>query len=223
MIEKVAVATVQGKTYFLMVNKLKEQNVPFISLIPGEAVPAKILMVITTEQEKHLVNHQKTLVLHGKDELDRLVEHVKMLLLGKEAYKKIVVGVDPGGAVGLAALADGKVIEEGNCFSTKELIDSILKIIRNVDFEVTNVSVKMGNGVPIYRELLESLDSTLPPQVVLEVVNEAGTNKPLKENKRSRGVRHITSAKLIAGRVGNIIPRSKTIAAHNRIQQNDVS
>jgi hypothetical protein len=27
MIEKVAVATVQGKTYFLMVNKLKEQNV----------------------------------------------------------------------------------------------------------------------------------------------------------------------------------------------------
>jgi hypothetical protein len=215
MIEKVAVATVQGKTYFLMVNKLKEQNVPFISLIPGEAVPAKILMVITTEQEKHLVNHQKILVLSRKDELDSLVEHVKMLLLGKEAYKKIVVGVDPGGAVGLAALADGKVIEEGNCFSTKELIDSILKIIRNVNFEVTNVSVKMGNGVPIYRELLESLDSTLPPQVVLEVVNEAGTNKPLKENKRSRGFRHINSAKLIAGRVGNISPRSKTIAAHN--------
>jgi hypothetical protein len=99
----------------------------------------------------------------------------------------------------------------------------MLKIVRNVDFDVTNVSVKMGNGVPIYRELLEGLDSALPPQVVLEVVSEAGTNKPLKENKRSRGVRHITSAKRIAGRVGNIIPRSKTIAAHNRIQQNDVS
>jgi hypothetical protein len=41
MIEKVAVATVQGKTYFLIVKKLKEQNVPFISLVPGESVPAK--------------------------------------------------------------------------------------------------------------------------------------------------------------------------------------
>jgi hypothetical protein len=61
----------------------------------------------------------------------------------------MVVCVDPGGSVGLATLVDGKVIEEGNCFSTKELIDSILKIIRNVDFEVANVSVKMGNGFPI--------------------------------------------------------------------------
>jgi len=85
MIEKVAVATVQGKTYFLIVNKLKEQNVPFISLVPGEPVPAKILMVITTEQEKHLTNHQKILVLNGEDKLNRLVEHIKVFLLGKKA------------------------------------------------------------------------------------------------------------------------------------------
>jgi len=29
---KVAVATVQGKTYFLIVNKLKEKDIPFLSL-----------------------------------------------------------------------------------------------------------------------------------------------------------------------------------------------
>jgi hypothetical protein len=62
MKEKVAVATVQGKAYFLIVNKLKEQNIPFISLVPGESVPAKITMVITTEQETHLVNHEKILI-----------------------------------------------------------------------------------------------------------------------------------------------------------------
>ena len=42
MKEKVAVATVQGKAYFLIVNKLREQDIPFISLVPGESVPAKI-------------------------------------------------------------------------------------------------------------------------------------------------------------------------------------
>ncbi len=72
MIEKVAVATVQGKTYFLIVNKLKEQNIPFISLVPGEFVSAKIILVITTDQEKKLVNHQKILVLHNEDEVDTL-------------------------------------------------------------------------------------------------------------------------------------------------------
>ncbi len=41
MKEKVAVATVQGKAYFLIVNELREQNIPFISLVPGESVPPK--------------------------------------------------------------------------------------------------------------------------------------------------------------------------------------
>ncbi len=218
MKEKVAVDTVQGKAYFLIVNKLKEQNIPFISLVPGESVPPKIEIVITTEQEKDLVIHEKVLVFPGENELERLVNQVKVLLLGKEAFRKIVFGIDPGVAIGLVAMADGKVIEEDNCFSTKELIDRILKVLRNVNFGATNVSVKIGNGVPVYKELLEDLDGALPPQIILEVVGEAGTNKPLKENKRSRRVRHISSATRIAGRTGNIIPRRKTIAAHNRIQ-----
>ena len=67
MKEKVAVATVQGKAYFLIVNKLKEQNIPFISLVPGESVPAKIEIVITTEQEKDLVIHEKILVFHRRE------------------------------------------------------------------------------------------------------------------------------------------------------------
>jgi len=218
MKEKVAVATVQGKPYFLIVNQLKEQNIPFISLVPGESVPAKISLVITTEQEKHLVNHERILIFHGEDELEGLVDEVKKLLLGKEDFEKIVVGIDPGAAIGLVVLADGKVIEEGNCFSSQEVITSILKVLRNVNFEVTDVSVKIGNGVPVYKELLKDLDDALPTQVTLEVVSEAGTNKPLKENKHSRGVRHISSATRIAGRTGNIIPRRRTIAAHSRIQ-----
>ncbi len=138
--------------------------------------------------------------------------------MGKEDFEKIIVGIDPGAATGLVALADGKVIEEGNCFSTQEVITSILKVLRNVNFEATDVSVKIGNGVPVYKELLKDLDDALPPQVTLEVVGEAGTNKPLKENKHSRGVRHISSATRIAGRTGNIVPRRKIIAAHSRIQ-----
>jgi hypothetical protein len=217
MREKVAVATVQGKAYFLIVNQLEIQDIPFISLVPGESVPAKISMVITTEQEKQFVNHDKILVFRGEDDLEGLIDEVKKFLLGKEDFEKIVVGLDPGAAIGLVALGDGKVIEEGNCFSSKEVIDSILKILRNVTFAVTSVSVKIGNGVPVYKELLKDLDDSLPPQVVLEVVGEAGTNKPLKENKRSRGVRHISSATHIAGRSGNIVPRRKLIAANGRI------
>jgi hypothetical protein len=56
MKEKVAVATVQGKAYFLLVNKLREQDVPFIRLVPGESVPEKIQIVITTPKETSLLH-----------------------------------------------------------------------------------------------------------------------------------------------------------------------
>jgi hypothetical protein len=40
----------------------------------------------------------------------------------------------------MVVITDGKVIEEGNCFRNKELITSIFKMLRNVNFEVTSVS-----------------------------------------------------------------------------------
>jgi hypothetical protein len=188
MKEKVAVATVQGKAYFLIVNKLNEKNIAFVSLLPGQSVPAKIKLVITTPEEKHLVGHEKILIFQGEDKLDSLIDEVKKTLLGKEAFARIIFGLDPGVATGLVAVADGKVIEEGNCFSSEEVICSIIKILGNVDFAITSVSVKIGNGVPIYKEMLGELDNALPHQIPVEVVDEAGTNKPLKENKRSRGL-----------------------------------
>jgi hypothetical protein len=216
--EKVAVATVKGKAYFLIVNDLREQHIPFVSSVPGEPLPSEVKVVITTERESHLIKHERILIFHDDSELDTFVNEVKRILQGKEAYEKIIVGIDPGEAIGLAVIADGKVIEESNCFSTHELIDSIIKTMRNVNFSVTSVSVKIGNGVPVYKEILENLDDALPPKVALEVVSEAGTNRPLNDNKRSRKIRHISSAIHIAARTGCIIPRRRTIATNSRIQ-----
>lgn len=215
--EKVAVATVKGKAYFFVVNQLREKRIPFISLVPGEPVPSEVKVVVTTERESRLIRHEKVLIFNDENELDTLVNEVKRILLGKEAYEKITVGVDTGMAIGLAMIADGQVIEEANCFSTPELVNKVLLFIKDINFSATDVNVKIGNGVPLYREITESLDDALPPQVTLEIVGEAGTTRPLQGNKRSRKVRHISSAKRIAARTGYVVPRRKAIAANSRI------
>ena len=211
--EKVAVATLDGKAYFFIVNRLREQNVTFVSLVPGDPVPAQIKVVVTTPLEKNQIYFDKLLVFTSEDTLDDLAIEIKRILLGKEAYEKIIIGLDPGVATGLAIIADGNIIESENCFSSKEIIKCITKTIKNIKFDQTGVWVKIGNGIPTYKDLLEALDQTLPLQITLEVVNERGTNKPLKENKRSRAVRHIYSAIRIAGRSGCTFPRSKTVSA----------
>ena len=121
-----------------------------------------------------------------------------------------IIGVDPGEVFGLAVIADGKVNETGNCFSIQEALTKISSVIKNVDVSSTAVSIKIGNGVPAYKDLLETLDTALPPEVVLEVVNEAGTNRALNEDKHRRGLRDIASAIRIAGRAGYIYSRRKT-------------
>ena len=207
---EVAVATVQGKAYFLIVNKLKERGIPFLSLVPGETVPTDIKVVITTEQEKHLINHEKVLVYDGETAPDAAANEIRKILQGKEAYEKIVIGVDPGEVFGLAVIADGKVNETGNSFSIQEALTKVSSVIKTVDLSSTAVTIKIGSGVPMYKELIEAFDQNLPSEVVLQVVSEAGTNRPLNHNKHRRGLRDIASAIRIAGRAGHIYPRRKT-------------
>jgi hypothetical protein len=207
---KVAVATVSGKAYFLIVNGLRERNMAFLSLIPGDSVPTEVKVVITTEKEKHMINHERILVYDSETEPDTVVNEVVKILQGKESYEKIVIGIDPGEVFGLAVLADGRVNETENCFSVQEVLNKIKNIIKDIDVSSTVVSVRIGNGVPAYKDLLETLDAALPPEVVLEVVSEAGTNRHINENKHRRGLRDIVSAIRIAGRVGYVYPRRKT-------------
>jgi hypothetical protein len=206
---KVAVATVSGKAYFLVVNELKERNMEFLSLVPGDPVPAEAKVVITTGKEKHLISHERILVYDNDTALASVVNEAVKVLQGKESYEKIVVGIDPGEVFGLAVVADGKVNEAGNCFSVQEVLDKVKNIIKNFDMLSTAVSVKIGNGVPAHKNLLETLDAVLPPEVVLEVVSEAGTDRHIDEKQHRRGLRDIVSAIRIAGRSGHVYSRRK--------------
>jgi hypothetical protein len=204
---KAAVDTVSGKAYFLILQKLRERNIPFVSIVPGEPVPAEVKVVITTQKERRLVNHDKVLVYDAETDPETVVNETVKALEGKESYEKIVIGIDPGDVFGLAVIADGKVNETTNAFSVQEAAAKISGVLKYVDVAETSVSVKIGNGVPAYRELLEALDAELPPQVVLETVSEAGTNRSVKDNKHRRGLRDIASAIRIAGRTGHVYQR----------------
>jgi hypothetical protein len=209
---KIAVVTVSGKAYYLIVNELKTKNIPFISLTPNDPIPIEIKVVITTREEQHLIDHEKILVYADDMEPKALINEVLQIVQGKGCYEKIVIGVDPGEVFGLAVLADGRVIETGNCFSVEDTVNKIKDILKTLEkTQITSFSVKVGDGVPAYKEkLLGVLDNALPSNVKLESVSEAGTDRYLNETKHRRGLRDIVSAIRIAGRNGHIFQRRKT-------------
>ena len=119
---KVAVAIVHGKEYFFIVNELKRRKIPFSSLSPGEFVPVRINVVVTTQNEKSKITHGKILVYDPKIDPEVLGSEIVKVLHGKENYANIVIGVDPGEAFGLAVIADDSTIDIKNCYSIKETL-----------------------------------------------------------------------------------------------------
>jgi hypothetical protein len=209
---KIAVVTVSGKAYYLIVNELKRKNIPFLSFTPYESIPIEIKVVITTEEERHMIKHERILIFEERTDPEGLINEALKIARGKESFERVIIGVDPGDVFGLAVLADGKVIETMNCFSVEETlakIENVLKSLANVP--VASISVKIGDGVPACEEsLLHVLDNALPSDVMLESVKEAGTNRSLNEAKHRRGLRDIVSAIQIAGRSGCRFQRRRT-------------
>ena len=82
---KIALATASGKAYYELVRELKQRKIPFVSLMPGDNVSFNIKAVITTQGERHLVNHPHILVFEGEMKkyymyLDRQIGEILDLL-----------------------------------------------------------------------------------------------------------------------------------------------
>jgi len=208
----VAVVTVSGKAYYLIIRELKKRNVPFLSLTPSEEIPIDIKVVLTTEEERPLLKHEKILVLKNKMEPEALVKEVLQAIHGRGCCRKIVIGVDPGEVFGLAILVDGDIVETENCFSTEETLNKIETFLGTLKSNSsTYISVKIGDGVAEYKEnLLRALDRRLPSSIVLQSVREEGTNRFIGKVKHRRGLRDIVSAVKIAGRNGYTFARRKS-------------
>lgn len=203
---EIAVATVSGKVYYLLVKELRERRLPFLSLRPQDSIPLDVKVVITTKKERHLVDHPSILVFEEETGPGKVVNEALRIVQGKQRYEKTVVGIDPGETFGVAVLSDGRVLETLNCPNLRETVDTVLKVL--VETPAILKVVKIGDGALRHmKELLHTLDDVLPKETIMEVVPEAGTSQPTGEITHRREMRNAMSAVKIAKRKGKTFPR----------------
>jgi len=204
---KIAVATVSGKAYYKLVNELKNRGIAFLSLKPWEPMPLDIDVVITTEKERDLVKHPKTLIYENSADPAIIIDEAVRLIQGRKSYEKVVVGIDPGETFGVAVLGDGNVIETSSCSSSEETMQIVLQAFGKLP---TSINVVKVGDAPVYtKELLRLLDDSLPENITIEIVSEAGTSHFTKNATHRRGIRDMMSAAIIAGRRGQLYLRKK--------------
>lgn len=203
---KIAVVTADGKAYYLLVSELRRRKVSFIVVNPGEALPLSIAVAITTESEKRLVNHSTVLTYDAETDPSGVVEEALQIARGKHRYRSLVIGVDPGKDLGIAAVGDGEVLDTAVISGEEDAAAEVLSMLKR--FESDLKVVKIGSGAEDYQsKLIAILDRELPPTADIESVEESGTTKSFDIVPHQKRFGDVSSAIKISTRRGRRIKR----------------
>ena len=183
MAAEIAISTLFGKVYFLLVDELKRRRLPFISLKPGDPIPAGIKVVLTSQEELKLFTHANVLAYRETTDPSAVVDRATMMLLSKSSFRELTIGIDPGKTIGVALLGDGIILRTEKRREIEDVIADISRFPKS--FRADKLVIRVGNGSTEYhRHIMKKVEDNLPRDVVLELVDEEGTTRASKSRSR---------------------------------------
>ena len=179
MSAQIAVATLSGKAYYAIVNELKKRKIPFLSLKPGDTIPVHVKVIITTAAEESEIKYPRILTCDANKNVEKIIDKALQIISGKAAYKRVVIGIDPGKTFGFALLADERVLKMSSYTTVPDTVVGVLEALE--DLRATKKIVRVGDGADPYRlRLIQALSKKLPTEVSLETVSEKETTRIAK-------------------------------------------
>jgi hypothetical protein len=164
----IGVMTEDFNFFYDIVQVLKRNGEPFISLGMDDPVPLSMGVIITSKRKKGSIEFPK--VVSSRDP-QKAFNLAVSILRGSESFEAAVVGIDPGLRPGLAVIADGRLIIKKVVKSPEKVAEEISEISSYMGFSV--VKVRIGHGDPTNRNrticaIWELVD-------VIEIVDETST------------------------------------------------
>ncbi len=155
-----------------LIRLLKRRGLVFKSLDFRDPVPGDVGVVITGEGEAGRVDHPRV-VEAGNDREMAIVEAVQ-LLSGKESFRTLVVGVDPGEKrIGFALVADGTVLEAKQLNTVGEVEEALDQVVDR--YPVRSLIVRIGHGAPTVRNRI--VNAALGLGLRVEIADETSTTR----------------------------------------------
>ena len=167
---RVGIYTHDFKFYHNVVMDLKRWNLPFFSITDLYSIPADINVILSSIND--------TFTLPGQIKASNSIEGIRKclpMLLNREEFNKIIIGIDPGPRPGVAVMGDGVLLEAWECPVITNIRESISNIIG--DYSYRYVMIKIGNGDRPNRDIIIKHLKNLAPMII---VNEENTSTPHK-------------------------------------------
>lgn len=195
----IVVATEDFQLYHEVVTALRDREVTFTTIQPGEELPERASVLITAPDDTVDLTGRPDVehVTADADELRPAIESALSILRGGEG--RTVIGVDPGTRPGIAVLVGETVV---SAFQLP--LADVVGLIERETEDLDDPLVRIGDGARLQgAQLINELDD-----VAVEIVDETGTTPYLGTG--TRGMGDVLAAVNIA-RISGEPVESKTI------------
>jgi hypothetical protein len=167
----VALITRNPALYSELAGFLRERRLPSVSLLPGQRIPDRVAVVLTSVEEAPGIEHPRVLSVGEEADHRALSAAVEHALGADRSQEDLIVGIDPGPRPGYAILSGSRCLGEG-VLESPEAAGPFAVHLRH-QFPARRVVFRVGSGDPPRRNRL--VNELLARHRWVEIVDEQGT------------------------------------------------
>lgn len=201
---KITVATLNGKSYYKIINTLKLLQLNYEELSPSEALNSYSRIIITSKEESPIFK-KKNIIVDSELNENPVIIKAKILrkLIKSHTYDQLTIGIDPGNRIGISIFYLYDEIESVVLSTIESTLNFIIKILSEINAKKKIVRIGDGN-INMARTIAFLIKSNFKDLVHIEIVNEHGTSSIQNNESNRRILKDKSSARLIAFRNGKI-------------------
>jgi len=204
MNNQITVATLNGKSYYKIINFLKSIELSYNELSPIEAKNSGTKVIITSEKESTIFK-KKNIIIDSELNENPLIIKAKILrnLTEPFMYEQLIIGIDPGKRIGISIFYLYDEIESIVLTCIECVLNLVCKILTNLNAK--RKIVRIGDGDrSMANNIAINIKTRFKEFVDVEIVDERGTSSNSYSKRNRRIFRDKSSARLIAFRNGKV-------------------
>jgi hypothetical protein len=201
--------------YHELVSNLKNRHIAYVSLNSVNHIPNQIGVILTSHYELHDFKQKNVIAADAYKSINEAIDKAIHLLIGKDLYQKVYIGIDPGEKPGIAIVGDSRLLNTKQVVSPDQVMKTIKRFV--AEYPSHEYLIRIGHGSILIRNRI--INSLIPLNIPIEIVNESKTSS----HKTQRIARDMKAATTIAflegGKVIGKLPLKPTRGELRRIQE----
>lgn len=211
----IGVFTKDFSLYYDLIKSLKRRKIPYVSLNSIDHIPSKIGVILTSNNELHDIKSQKVIAADAYDTIDHAIDLALQMMIGKDLYSKVYIGIDPGDQPGIAVVGDDILLQKMNVDTPEKVVTAIKRIIR--EYPAIETLIRIGHGSILTRNRI--INSLIPLEIPIEIVDETKTTSSEQIRTERDGEAAAVIALLSGGKVQQHLPLEPTRGEIRNIQE----